>query len=46
MRELWNSGLSTDEKLRLASHLAENMETLRRKIHHIRTPFLERLLKR
>lgn len=46
MRELWNSHLSTDEKLRLASHLAENMETLRRKIHHIRTPFLERLLKR
>lgn len=46
MRELWNSELSSDEKLRLASHLADDMERLRRKIHHIRTPLIERLLKR
>lgn len=46
MRELWNSQLSTDAKLRLASQLMGDMETLRRKIHRIPTPFLERLFKR
>lgn len=46
MRELWNSPLTTDQKLRLAAHLTEHLETLRRKIHRMPSPFLERLLKR
>ncbi len=46
MRELWNSPLTTDQKLRLATHLTEHLETLRRKTHRIPLPFLGRLLKR
>lgn len=46
MREIWNSGLSTDEKIKLATHLIKHMEAIRRKIHNIPTPLLERLLGR
>lgn len=46
MRELWNSPLSTDQKIQLASPLIERMESLARKIHGQPAPLIERLLKR
>lgn len=46
MRELWNSPLSTDQKIRLAAPLIERMESLGRKIHGQPVPLIERLLKR
>lgn len=46
MRELWNSELSTGEKLKLASHLIKRMEKLGRKIHRARTPLSKWILEK